>query len=541
MSQDVVEMSQDVIDELRDKCRKSLFFLARAVLGFTDLDVNIHLPICIEMQKPENTRMLVMLPRSWFKSTVASIAYPIWLAINNSDIRILIVQNSMTNAKKKISSIKQIFDTNALLQTLFPELMPRGDRPWSSDCLTVNRKISAPEGTFEPAGTGTAVTSRHYDVIIQDDTVAPDFDQMSGEIQQPTQLEIEKAIGWHKLCHPLLIHPIRSQIIIVGTRWAKEDLLGWVIKNSSNYKIISRSALERPGYIGEPASKEQGGVPIWERFDQSVLDELEVSLGTFMFSLLYLNIATNSINQVFKRSYIKYYDTVPFGLLYCTSVDPAPSDSAGKRMDSDYNAIVTTGVDVRTGIVYVAFYSQLRGDPGEIIEIIFHHYQVFKPVVVKVESVAYQKTLCYWIQRRQEELNKRFYIEQVKNAKISKKARILALQPWFAADKIRLKPGQNDLERELLSFDPNKQTSAHDDIIDALSMHVDFWTRSLDLGRANDTSVEEAVDQFTGQAILDEMLGRSDIADKYPYDIGHMNERVLRTLPRHNYIKTFNN
>lgn len=531
---DVIEMDLETIENLREQCKTSLFFLARAVLGFTDLDPEIHLPICNALQQEDNTRLLVMLPRSWFKSTVVSVSYPIWCAIQNPDVRILIVQNSMTNAKKKIGAIKQIFDNNALFQTLFPELLPKGDRPWSSDCLTVNRKISAPEGTFEPAGTGTAVISRHYDIIIQDDTVAPDFDQMTGEIQQPTLLEIEKAIGWHKLCHPLLIHPIRSKIIIVGTRWAKEDLIGWILNNSKGYKVISRSALERPGHIGEPATKEQGGVPVWERFNQTVLDELETSLGTFMFTLLYLNIASDAINQVFKREHIKYYDTCPSGLLYCTSVDPAPSDSSGKFTDSDFNAVVTTGLDVRTGTIYVMHYNQMRGDPGEIIEIIFNHYNTFKPVVVKVESVAYQKTLCYWIQQRQEETKRRFYIEQVKNARVAKKARILALQPWFAAGKIRIKAGHHDLERELLAFDPNKQ-AGHDDIIDALSMHIDFWVRSLDYAEEDNNEENEIVDQFCGQAILDEMLGRTDDIHKYPYDIGNLDERHLAKLPRKDY------
>lgn len=529
---DNIELSQEALDKLRTKCKQSLFFLARAVLGFTDLDKDIHRPICVALQNyQKNNRMLIILPRSWFKSSVASIAYPIWRAINNPNVRILIAQNSMTNAKKKIFSIKQIFEGNGLFRALFPDLLPGKDKPWSAECLVVNRTLNAPEGTFEPAGTGTAVTSRHYDLIIEDDTVAPDFDQMTGDIQQPTSVEIDKSIGWHKMCHPLLLHPLKSQILVVGTRWAQEDLLGWIMKHTKNYKIMTRSALEKPGEIGVPLSSDLGGVPAWSRFDNGVLDELKSSLGVFMFELLYLNVASSAINQVFKRDDIRYYEEVPYDLLYCTSVDPAPSDSAGKKMDSDYNVVLTTALDVRTSTVYVAHYNQERVDPGVLIDRIFSHYNAYKPVMVKVESVAYQKTLSYWIRKRQESENNRFYIDEVKTGNASKAARILALQPWFAGHRVHIKKEHAALERELLGFNPAKNSSGHDDIIDALTMHVDFWSKNIEVHRI-DVQDNDVVDNMSGNAVISELIGRATTDKKYPYDIGLLGERLEGTRRR---------
>ncbi len=488
---------------------------------------HIHRPICRELQDyTVNTRIAIVLPRTWFKSSIGSIAYPIWRAINNPNIRVLIAQNTMTNAKKKVGSIKTIFETNELLQVLFPEIMPRGRGPWSSECLTVNRRLAAPEGTFEPAGTGTAVTSRHYDLVVQDDTVAPDYGAMTGESPQPTQVEIAKAIGFHKMCHPLLLHPTKSQMVVIGTRWAPKDLIGWIFENGPGYKVMSRSALEKPGQIGEPATADQGGVPIWDRFNTEVLAELELSIGLFMFHMLYLNIPTSAINQVFKRSYIQYYERMQRDLLFCTSVDPAPSDQAATKTDSDYNVILTTGLNPQSGEIYVAHYDRERVDPGDVIDYIFNHYRAFKPLVVRVESVAYQRTLCYWITRRQEQLGERFYIEEVKNARISKNARILGLQPWFAADKIYIKKEHTDLERELLSFDPSKKSgTGHDDVIDALSMQIDFWTKACETAK-EENERDLVVDPFAGETIIDELLQRPKVLKQYPYDIGHMSERA---------------
>jgi predicted phage terminase large subunit-like protein len=430
----------------------------------------------------------------------------------------------MTNAKKKISSIKAIFEQNALFRALFPELLPAGDKPWSSECLTVNRSIAAPEGTFEPAGTGTAVTSRHYDVVIEDDTVAPDFDAMSGEIQQPTKAEVEKAIGWHKLCHPLLLHPLKSQIVIIGTRWAPDDLLGWIFKHSPGYTVLSRCALELPGKVGVPASKSSGGRPIWDRFNDEALSELEASVGPLMFSTLYLNSPTAGLSMVFRRENIQYYESLPRDLVYCTSVDPAPTDSS-TTTDSDYSVVLTTACDPATSEVFVVHYDRKRVDPGELIELIFNHNRAYKPMLVKIESVAYQRTLCYWVRRRQEQLGERFYVDEVKNAKTSKSARILGLQPWFAAGRVSIRVEHSDLERELLSFNPERKYAGHDDCIDALSMHVKFWSDAIaDYRAATETEVE--VDAFSGAALLSELKARVVETKRYPYDIGNMAERI---------------
>src|SRR5512146_1736075 len=307
-----------------------------------DLDPVIHKPICDQLQNyRDNKRRKIILPRSWFKSSIGSLGYPIWRGIDNPNVRLLIAQNTFTNAKKKVAAIKTTWERNALLRALFPELLPDSNCRWSDECVQLKRTLTDPEGTYEPAGTGTAVTSRHYDEIVEDDTVAPDYDSMTGELQQPTALEIEKAIGFHKMCYPLMVHPTESVRTVIGTRWANKDLLGWLAEHSPDYLTLSRSALEDSH--GNPATPEMGGRPIWSRFNSQVLSELERNVGPVMFQMLYLNSPSSSINAVFKRETIRYYETLPRNLLYCTTIDPAPSEVT-KKSDPDPTAIVTTAI-----------------------------------------------------------------------------------------------------------------------------------------------------------------------------------------------------
>lgn len=517
-----IALDSATINKIREKGKDSFFFFARAILGNKDLDKDIHRPICLKLQNfRKSRRVIVILPRDWFKSTICSIAYPIWRAIKNPNVRILVTQNTFSNACKKLQSIKMIFEKNELFRYLYPEILPTDCGPWSKECLTVNRTAAHPEGTFEAAGTGTAVTSRHYDLIIEDDTVSPEKAALKGELQQPTQLEIEKAIGWHRVAYPLLLHPTRSQRLVVGTRWAVNDLIGWILKNSPEFELMTRSAREN-------------GKAVWDRFDDEVLTQLEAKAGPYMFKALYLNEPTDALNQVFKRNWIRYYQTLPKSkskLLYCTSVDPAAEDIDGTS-DPDYNVVVTTCLNVIDGHIYVTKIDRRRMNPGELVDAIMAHNREFHPLVVKIEGIAYQRTLCYWLQKRMDKLGEQFYVQAIKShGSFSKEDRIRAVQPFFNAGFVHITTAMEELERELLSF----PRGAHDDILDALSMQVDFWTEEAD---ARKEEVEEKLlnNPLSGASIIEELVERSTRLHRYPADIGNMRDRIGVSLPRDDYV-----
>lgn len=504
-----IKLDKKTIASLAERGRNSLFFLARGILGFDDLTAHIHKPLCEELEKfEENTRMGVELPRDWFKSTLGSIAYPIWRAIRNHDVRILVVQNSMANARKKILAIKQIFEKNDLFRALYPEILPTKSSTWTQECLTVNRKEAHPEGTFEAAGVGTAITSRHYDLIVQDDTISPGKDAMTGVAQQPTQLEIEKAIGFHRLTHPLLLHPSKSQLLVIGTRWAVGDLIGWIKKNAPHFKWFSRKA------------RDESGKPIWDRYDEKVLCELELELGPYMFAALFLNDPTEAINQVFRRDWIRYYQNMPrTGLVYCTSIDPA-SAKREESAEPDYSVVLTTAMKVETGDIFVVDYTRERMNPGQHIDAIFDHWHRYHSVVFKLDAIAYQRTLGYWLRRRMDKTKTQFYIEEVKSLTTSKVDRIRGLQPYFANGKIAIRATMPELERELLAF----PKGVHDDLIDCLAMQRDFWNECL-AAQEEEVKKEER-NPFSGATILDELKERAKKPDTYPYDVGNMADSI---------------
>src|SRR6267142_6587043 len=166
----------------RKHCRDSLYFLCKGVLGFKDMTTVVHKPACEFLQHVARRRKL-MLPRGFLKSHTATIGYPIWLTIQEAnpalgfrgtDERILIGNAVSTNSEHFLSKIKKVYERNAMLQWLFPEIIPdfsSSNLQWNVTESTLPRKTDYPEPTFSAVGVGAAVVSRHFTRIILDDLI----------------------------------------------------------------------------------------------------------------------------------------------------------------------------------------------------------------------------------------------------------------------------------------------------------------------------------------------------------------------------------
>jgi predicted phage terminase large subunit-like protein len=463
---------------LRLQAEKSFYFFAKAVLGFKDLTAHIHKPLCDMLQNMvegvsdvsqlTGARNLVMLPRGWFKTTVASIAFPVWLSLKFPNIMILLVQNTYTNAEGKLRSIKGIYEGNELFRALWPERLPTKDCKWVKDSLCINRsRKDLPQSTFECAGIGVQLTSRHYDLIIEDDTVAPELNELGEENLAPSKESIGQAIGFHKLINPLLVDPKRSMILVIGTRWFEKDLLSHIMDNEKWFKCYIRACRENDEGKADP----KGKLTFPERFDDQALSQLEQSMGPYMFSCLYLNAPMASADMVFRIDWIQYFEEEPYGLEVYTHVDLAGDASLQKGTDNDYNVVMTTGKHRGTGRIYVLHYWRKRTNPGEVVDEIFRQEKVYNPRKVVVESVGYQNTLIYWLNEEMAKQKHYFLVEDIKHGRTSKEARIRGLQPLFAAGHVYLRNWMTPLADELKVF----PLGAHDDLIDCLAMGLSLW------------------------------------------------------------------
>lgn len=458
-----------MLDELKATVKADLFVFAKWVLGYERLDADIHGPICRMLEDVARKRLLICIPRGWYKTTLVSIAFPIWCAVNDPNIHILLVQNTITNAQSKLQAIDSTFKKNALFKSLFPELLPDKSCKWTQVSMEVKRTKPAVEATFEAAGIRTTLTSRHYDLIIEDDTVSPDLDQMTIGMVMPSKDDINQAIGFHENCSPLLEHVMRSRWVVVGTRWYEHDLISHIKQNQSSFECYQRAAIEVIDGELKPSFPKE--------FPEEVLKRYEEDLGPYMYACLYRNNPTRSSDMIFQKEWFRYWDELPDceHLNFYTTVDPAGDPDLSKRKNgrkkTDWNVVITTGHDRRTGKIYVAEISKKKCNPGGLMDMLFEHVIKWRPLKVGIESVAYQQSLDYWCKQEMENRQVFFSIELLTHKNMAKNLRIQSLQPQLKAGTLLLHRSMLSLQTELENF----PLSAHDDESDCLAMHRELW------------------------------------------------------------------
>lgn len=453
---------EDFIRELRKLAEHSLYFFSKVILGNQKLHARIHLPICQRLEDQSKKRHRILLPRSWYKTTLM-ISYVLWLCLKNPELRVLYCMNTVTNAISKLSMIDKHIKGNVLIKLLWPERMPDRDCIWTAEKMCLKRQGAWAESTWEAAGIRTGVVSRHYDLIVEDDTVAPDLDEIGQDNMTPTKEDIGKAIGWHRLAGPLLNSPKESQIVVIGTRWFEKDLLSWIYDNeNTQYSHYERASLETNGVADE------NGEPTFpEQFDRDVLAGFKASMGPYMFSCLYLNKPIRSSDMLFDPTWFQFYEELPRHnqLLFFTCADPAgaPEDTKG---EPDWCATITCALDLIDGSIYIVDTSRGKWNPGQHLDNIFWHLHTYKPVKLGFESVALAKAYLHWIRLRMEEEKLFCVLEGVTHSGKSKGTRIMGLQPPVCSGRIKFKRHQRELQTEMTSF----PYGANDDLVDTLAM-----------------------------------------------------------------------
>lgn len=467
-------LDQDQYEALRARAREDFFFFAKGILGYSKLNKRVHGPLCRKLEDFSQKRKRIILPRGWFKTTLITISWSIWLSIRDPDITILVAQNTTENALAKLEVIRSQWEQNELLRALFPELVPDSTCVWKQGSYQIRRTKASAESTYEAAGIKKQVVSRHYDVIIEDDTVAPDLDEIGEDNMVPTKEDIDKAIGWHKLAVPLLRDQKNCMIVVVGTRWFEKDLLSWVGDNEPYYDSYTRACREdsegNPDPDGEPTFPEE--------FDEEVLNRLKLSMGPYMYSCLYMNKPMSSSDMTFKAEWFQYYEELPSvsksRLLFWTTCDPSGSPEDLKSTRNDPAVVLTCAKDLSTGQGYVVQVTEGRWTPAEFIDVIFDHVERWSPVKVGIEATAYQHTVQFWVREQQVQRRKRFQVEPIRYSTRSKEARIRALQPPIYSGSILFAKSHAKLVNQLLSF----PLGEYDDLADALAMQLDLWRAS---------------------------------------------------------------
>lgn len=391
------EASSDQVAHVRNLCKTDLFFLSQGILGYNDQNYKFgveefaHKALCRFMVQEKSNRRMVLMPRGHLKTTICTIADSIRLTLENPNIRILIQNEVLENAESFLKEIKNHWMTNKLLRFLFPELVPEKfygpGVDWAQNHASVVRTTNAKESTYWASGSGGSPQSKHFERIKNDDLV--------GEKQKNSQVEMAKTIGWIDAQTPLL-DSLEDTLDYYGTRKTMSDGYAHVMeKYKSRLKVFVREPIEE-------------GRPIYSKFPMSELEAIMRDTPD-VWAYDYMNnpIGKGGLDwgKGMLRNFMLHEGRVYFEhhltgkptswslreLYIITVVDP----NSGKVSAPDKAAINTQGWSPDGGIFSLSSRSG-RWDPDQLVNEVYEDCKRWNPQKVGFEDVGQQNTMFYF-------------------------------------------------------------------------------------------------------------------------------------------------
>lgn len=207
---------QETITEYQQLCRSSLLAVCR-LLGYKDVNLSTHYKI-IRILESKNTRKLICVPRGCLKSSIACIAYPIWLLINDPNARILLDSQLYTNSKNFLREIRAHLEGDRLT-SIFGEFK---SETWNESEIIIKQRTNPyKEASITVGGIGTTKVGQHYTFLIGDDYNSPD--------NSNTPQKCTNIIDHYK--YNLSILEPTGTYVLIGTRYAELDAIGYILAN----------------------------------------------------------------------------------------------------------------------------------------------------------------------------------------------------------------------------------------------------------------------------------------------------------------------
>lgn len=422
-----------------------LYIFDKEILGYEQMAEAPHRLMCDSVILGGN-RQLHLWPRGHFKSSCITIGYVIQQIALNPNIRILIANATLGNAKSFLREIKGHLEHNEALRAVIGDHVNKEDKWTETEIISAKRTRNLKEPTIQVAGVGQGLASQHYDLIVGDDLV--------NELTVTTAEQIEKTKNWFRLALSLL--DPEGSVILIGTRYHFGDLYGWLIEEFSHeFSPQIHGAVEN-------------GQPIFpSRFTLNKLNEIRRSQGSYIYSCQYLNNPVDDISAKFKKVNMQYYEEEELRgkQLYTTyTIDRAYS--LNKTADKTAHVIVSTDLNNNW---YVRLALQTQELEGALINRIFDNVAHFKVDRTGIEQLAYTATIKPALEDEMRRRNQFITVEELKG-RSSKISRIEGLVPRHEANTIYLLNDMMGLEDQLLRF----PTATHDDLIDALAYQLDI-------------------------------------------------------------------
>lgn len=230
-------------------------------------------------------RELFILPPRHGKSTLVSRYFPAWHLGRHPEERVI-----ATSYAARLSERFGRFSRNLIANPKWP--FPNVDLARDSRAADV-WDLSNHSGGYLSAGVDGSITGEGADILIIDDPVKSAKEADSETVREST-------IEWYReTAYPRLQRG--GRIVVVGTRWRDDELLGWLIDNSE------KDTGDQFNVTLFPAVNDKGEALWPDEFPREELAKREKNMTRRMWAAQYQGVPVTDEGGTFKRWHWKYW------------------------------------------------------------------------------------------------------------------------------------------------------------------------------------------------------------------------------------------
>lgn len=417
-----------------------LFIFSKRILGYDQIS-KLHMEWFETLLK--NQFILLLAPRGHLKSTTISICYALWRLVQDHNTRILIVNETLSNARNFLREIKSHLIENPRFRSKYGAWDMTASK-WSEDSVVIPRTRISKEASLSVGGVLGNLVSLHNDIIIADDPVS--------DKNSYTPHQRQKLLNWFRSVILPSLEP-NGQLILTGTRWHSDDLYNHILHDPgfNHWTKIVEAAETRD----EDGTRH---VLFPERFTLEKLDQLHNTMGSSSYFCQMLNDVSGQAGSDFRIEWLRscrYTERPKDMAIYC-GVDLA----VGVRERNSRFAYAVIGIPRGEKDAFILDAHRDRLSFPDQVKAIKRLCHVHRPNLIVVETNAFQQSMIQVL--RTDEEASRMPVKGV-TTQGDPQRRIKSLAPLLENGSLRLPDNLPDLEEEFLNF-----PMGSDDLLDAV-------------------------------------------------------------------------
>ena len=417
--------------------------------------------------------ILMLLPRTTYKTTICGIALPLFILTKNPNARGLISAHRYDVSKKRLESIKRHLERNDKFRAKYGTWVPEfREEKWSEDSIVITaRTQNLNDPTIDTCAVDSNKDGSHPDFIVGDDI------QSALNAATPG---MRTKVWNHVTAMSPMLQP-GGTMVLIGTRKHNQDMYGKIQK--LNDELIAARKEPMFDILKHGAFNPDGSLYFPGRLTHEYLAKEKLLMGARMFANEYLNEPIEEGAKMFTKDKFAdmqaidhYIDPLTgTGLLKIRDGSQIPVfttmvwDPAGHRPteSSDAHGLTVVGQDPNEHW-WVIRSEGVKGNPDYVVSRVAQYIMRYRPSLLGVETVFRQEMWVYLLRQHLSHLGVECPSIREIESKEAKYGRIAALQPLVNAGRLTLDISCMALREQMLDY-PEVE---HDDIIDSLASHI---------------------------------------------------------------------